>query len=99
MELSNVIISPVVTEKSSGAQVGRKYTFLVHLGVNKIEVKKAVESSYGVLVESVNIVPIRKKVRITGRTKHITRRHDGRKAIVTLRPKQVLDFNKVKTAK
>ena len=99
MELSNVLISPVITEKSSGAQVARKYTFLVHLHANKIEICKAVENAYGVQVESVNIIPVRKKVRVSGRTKHITRRHNARKAIVTLKPKQILDFNKVKTAK
>jgi large subunit ribosomal protein L23 len=99
MELSNVLISPVITEKSSGAQVARKYTFFVHLQANKIEISKAVENAYGVQVESVNIIPVRKKVRVSGRTKHITRRHNARKAIVTLKPKQTLDFNKVKTAK
>jgi large subunit ribosomal protein L23 len=99
MELSNVLISPVVTEKSSGSQAQRKYTFLVHLDADKVRIRKAVESSYGVDVVSVNIIPIRKKVRVSGRTKHITRRHTARKAIVTLKPKQTLDFNKVKTAK
>ena len=99
MELSEVLISPVVTEKSSGSQAQRKYTFLVHLKADKIRIRKAVENAYGVDVESVNIVPVRKKIRLVGRTKHVTKRHTSRKAIVTLKPKQILDFNKVKTAK
>jgi len=96
MELTHVLISPVVTEKSTGAQAERKYVFLVHLNANKIEVKQAVESAYGVKVQSVNIIPVLKKVRLAGRGREITKRQNGKKAVVTLTPKQTLDFNKIK---
>lgn len=98
MDLSNVLLSPVVTEKSSTAQAGRKYTFLVHLNTNKVEVQKAVESAYGVKVQQVNIVPVLKKVRVVGRGRAITKRSTGKKAIVTLAPKNNIDFNKIKTS-
>ena len=98
MDLSHVLISPVVTEKSSGAQADRKYTFLVHLKTNKVEVQHAVESAYGVKVQQVNIVPVLKKVRLVGRGRAITKRTAGKKAIVTLAPKNSIDFNKIKTS-
>lgn len=99
MEVTNVLKSPVVTEKSTKAQEGRKYTFLIHLKANKIEVRNAVEKMYGVKVDSVNIIPVAKKVRLVGRGREITKRHNAKKAIVTLMPKQTLDFNKIKTSK
>jgi large subunit ribosomal protein L23 len=99
MDLSNVLISPVVTEKSTKAQESRKYTFLVHLNANKIEIRKAVEKSYGVKVDSVNIIPVKSKARLAGRGRTVTKRRNAKKVIVTLKPKQTLDVNKVKVAK
>ena len=97
MELTKVLISPVVTEKSTNAQADRKYTFMVHLDSNKVEVKKAIEKTYGVKVQSVNIIPVLKKVRFAGRGRQITKRQQGRKAVITLAPKQSIDFNKIKS--
>lgn len=96
MNISNILKSPVVTEKSTKAQEKRKYTFLVDLKANKIEVKNAVEKMYGTKVDSVNIIPVASKVRLVGRGREITKRHNAKKAIVTLKPKQTLDFNKIK---
>lgn len=98
MELTNVLISPLVTEKSTGAQALQKYTFMVHLNANKVEVRNAVEKAYGVKVKNVNIIPVLKKTRMAGRGRTITKRHNGKKAIVTLAPKQSIDFNKIKTS-
>lgn len=97
MELTKVLISPVVTEKSTNAQSDRKYTFMVQLDANKVEVKRAIEKAYGVKVQSVNIIPVLKKVRFAGRGRQITKRHKGRKAVITLAPKQSIDFNKIKS--
>ena len=99
MELTKVLIAPVITEKSSKAQESRKYSFLVHLKTNKVEVAKAVENAYGVKIQSVDIVPVRKKTRLVGRGKEITKRQAAKKAIVTLAPKQSIDFNKIKSTK
>jgi len=99
MDLSDVLISPVVTEKSTKAQTSRKYTFLVHLDANKIEIRKAVEKSYGVKVDSLNIIPVKSKARLAGRGRTITKRRNAKKVIITLKPKQTLDVNKVKIAK
>jgi large subunit ribosomal protein L23 len=98
MELTQVLISPVVTEKSTSAQALQKYTFMVRLNSNKIQIRNAVEKAYGVKVKDVNIIPVLKKVRLAGRGRPITKRHTGRKAIVTLASKQSIDFNKIKTS-
>ena len=99
MDLTQVLLSPVVTEKTTKAQEGRKYTFLVHQDANKVMVEHAIEKAYGVKVTSVNIIPVQKKVRLVGRGRTITKRPASKKAIVTLDAKSTLDFNKVKTTK
>ncbi len=96
MDLTKVLISPVITEKSTNAQADRKYGFMVHLNSNKVEIRSAVEKAYSVKVKSVNVIPVLKKVRLAGRGREITKRHNGKKAIVTLAPKQSIDFNKIK---
>ena len=97
--IHNILIAPVVSEKSISAQTGRKYTFRVHPAANKIEVAKAVEKFYGVKVDGVNILPIRRKFRLVGRGNERTKRSASKRAIVTLKEKQTIDFNKVKTSK
>ncbi len=99
MELANVLIAPVVTEKSAQAQQLGKYTFLVRPSANKILVSKAVEMAYGVKVKAVNMIPVRQKARIVARGRTVRKRSASLKAVVTLHPKQTLDFNKVKTSK
>ncbi len=96
MDLTHVLLSSVVTEKSTAAQANRQYVFLIHPDANKIEVKQAVETAYGVKVQSVNTIPVLKKVRLVGRSRSITKRPNGKKAIITLAPKQSLDANKIK---
>ncbi|MBL6646450.1 MAG: 50S ribosomal protein L23 [Flavobacteriaceae bacterium] len=50
----SVLIKPLVTEKStSESELRNRYTFLVRPTANKVEIKKAVESTYGVAVEKV----------------------------------------------
>ena len=51
-----VIIAPHITEKTTGDNANNKYTFKIFLKTNKIEVKKAIESLYGVKVESVHVI-------------------------------------------
>jgi large subunit ribosomal protein L23 len=99
MQLTNVLIAPVVTEKSSHAQSKSKYTFRVSAGATKIEIAKAVSKAYGVDVTAVNIMPVRKKERLVGRGRVMTKRPTSKKAIVTIKAKQNIDFNKLKTSK
>ena len=99
MELNHVLKAPIVTEKSTKAQGSRKYTFRVDANANKVEIANAVKTAYGVDVTGVNIMPVLKKARLAGRGRKITKRPGSKKAIVTIKAKQTLDFNKVKVSK
>jgi len=78
----DVLISPVVSEKSYGLLEERQYTFLVHPDANKTQIKIAVEKVFGVKVVSVNTLnrPGKRKRSRTGYGK----RKNTRRAIVTL---------------
>ena len=97
MDSHQVLKSPIVTEKSTTAQAKHKFMFWVNQDANKIQVAQAVEETYGVDVKKVNLVWVQSKTRLAGRGKTITKRPAGKKAIVTIDPKQTIDFNKVKT--
>jgi large subunit ribosomal protein L23 len=79
----DVLVAPVVSEKSYGLLDEGKYTFLVDPRANKTEIKIAVEQVFGVKVAAVNTVNRKGKAR---RTRFgIGRRKDTKRAIVTLR--------------
>jgi len=68
MKLSEVLIKPIVTEKSNKlSEARRTYSFRVARKANKLEIKKAVEEFYGVNVTEVNtvVVPGKAKSRFT----------------------------------
>ncbi|QGP91837.1 50S ribosomal protein L23 [Neomoorella glycerini] len=79
-----IIIQPLVTEKSTGLMAENKYTFLVDPGANKIEIKHAIEKLFNVKVLKVNTLMDRGKMRRVGRFQG--RQPDRKKAIVTLKP-------------
>ncbi len=79
----DILVAPVVSEKSYGLLDEGKYTFLVLPSANKTEIKIAVEQIFGVKVASVNTANRKGKAR---RTKFgLGRRKDTKRAIVTLR--------------
>ncbi len=78
----DIIVRPLITEKSMKLVEGRQYTFEVKQGSNKVEVKKAVEAIFNVKVESVNMMNTRRKERRVG--KYTGLRPAVQKAIVTL---------------
>ena len=88
-----VIKRPLITEKTTKLIEERKYTFEVMQGVNKIEVKEAVEAAFNVKVVAVNIINVRKKARKVGKYEGL--RPAVRKAIVTLAEGQKLDVFEV----
>ncbi|MCI8284674.1 MAG: 50S ribosomal protein L23 [Firmicutes bacterium] len=79
----DVIIKPVITEKSMDDAAQRKYTFKVAKDANKTEVKLALEEIFGIEVEKVNIMNVKGKVKRMGRS--VGRTPDSKKAIVTLK--------------
>ncbi|MCL2091688.1 MAG: 50S ribosomal protein L23 [Micrococcales bacterium] len=79
----DILVAPIVSEKSYGLLDEGKYTFLVDPRANKTEIKIAVERVFGVKVESVNTINRQGKTRRT-RT-GVGRRKNTKRAIVTLR--------------
>jgi len=78
----DVLIAPVVSEKSYGLLELRQYTFLVPPSANKTQIKIAVEKVFKVRVESVNTLNRQGKRK---RSKHgYGKRKDTKRAIVTL---------------
>ena len=80
----DVILKPVVTERSMEDAQAKKYTFKVAKDANKTEVKNAIEEIFDVEVAKVNIMNVRGKVKRVGRT--VGRTAAGKKAVVTLTP-------------
>ncbi|MGK7395950.1 MAG: 50S ribosomal protein L23 [Candidatus Cyclobacteriaceae bacterium M3_2C_046] len=90
----NVLVSPLVTEKMSDLNEKGKYGFLVEKEANKIQIKNAVESMYGVNVESVRTMRYlgKEKSRYTKSKIIVGRRPSYKKAIVTVAEGEVIDF-------
>lgn len=79
----DVILKPVVTEKSMNIMADKKYTFMVHPDATKSQVKEAVEKMFeGTKVKSVNTMNIQGKTKRRGMTFGKTAK--SKKAIVTL---------------
>ncbi len=81
----DVIIKPVITERSMDDAQNKKYTFKVATDANKTQVKLAVEEIFGVEVEKVNIMNSVGKLKRQG--KNVGRTAATKKAIVILKPK------------
>ena len=82
MLAQDIVIRPIVTEKSMMGIADKKYTFEVAKAANKIEIAKAVEELFKVKVSKVNTVNMRGKFRRQGRYEGYTR--SWKKAYVTL---------------
>lgn len=80
----DVLLAPVISEKSYGLLEENKYTFVVAPNANKTQIKIAVEKVFGVQVVSVNTLNRRGKRKRT-RTGY-GKRKDTKRAIVTLSP-------------
>ena len=82
MTAYDIIIKPVVTERSMENMESKRYTFKVDTRANKSEIKKAVETIFGVKVKQVNTMNITGKKKRMGA--NVGKRPDWKKAIVTL---------------
>jgi large subunit ribosomal protein L23 len=80
---NQVLLAPVVSEKSYSLITDRKYTFKVHEDAHKTQIRQAVEELFDVKVESVNIVKVQSKPKRRGFVKG--RRPGWKKAIVELK--------------
>ncbi|MGI9085134.1 MAG: 50S ribosomal protein L23 [Aeromicrobium sp.] len=86
----DVLIAPVVSEKTYGLLDDNKYTFVVHPDANKTEIKIAVEQIFGVKVTAVNTLNRKGKAR---RTRNgLGKRKDTKRAIVSVAAGQSIDI-------
>jgi large subunit ribosomal protein L23 len=90
MEARDIIIRPLVTEKSNAQMADGQYTFAVDIRANRSQIKAAVEEIFKVDVERVNTMRVLGKVRRMG--VHQGRRPSWKKAVVTLREGQKIDI-------
>ena len=88
----DILIRPVVSEKSYAAFDANVYTFLVAHDANKIEIKNAVESIFGVRVTNVNTLNRKGKRTRSRRSPTYGKRPDTKRAIVTLAPGERIDL-------
>ncbi len=100
MELSRVILGPVVTEKAEALKAGahRTYTLRVASAATKVDVKAALERYFQVEVESVRALRTRPKRRALGGGS-MEKRHRAKKMLVTLsKDSTALDLASFKSA-
>ena len=90
MEARDILIKPIVTEKSTALMEERKYTFCVPLSATKIQIRQAVEQIFKVKVQAVNTMRYEGKMKRLGRTQG--RRSDWKKADVTLKPGETIEL-------
>ena len=82
MKQFDIIIKPLLSEKTYANIANKRYAFVVKKDSNKTEIKNAVESLFGVKVEKVNTANVDGKLRRQGKTQGYT--SDYKKAYVTL---------------
>ena len=82
--IEDIIIKPIITEKSMATIADKRYTFKVAKNATKPEIAKAVEVMFGVDVLSVNTINMKKKPKRLG--VHAGYTSEWKKAIVTLKP-------------
>lgn len=78
----DIIVKPVMTEKSMNLQAENKYTFIVDKLANKTEIKNAVEKVFNVKVKKVYTMNIKGKPKRMGR--YVGKTPDRKKAIIAL---------------
>jgi large subunit ribosomal protein L23 len=90
-----ILIKPIITEKMTAqAEKLNRYGFVVELTANKLEIKDAVEKMYNVKVAAVNTQRYIGKVKTRNTTRGVAigRVNRNKKAIVTLKQGEVIDF-------
>jgi large subunit ribosomal protein L23 len=85
MEHTQVLIRPVVSEKSYVLSAAQKYTFRVHSDAHKTQIRQAVEALFGVHVVEVRTLSVKSKPKRRGSTPQ-GRTRAWKKAIVQVRP-------------
>lgn len=90
----NVLLHPVISEKSVSQSESNHYIFYVNKDCNKIDISLALKEIYGITPVSVKIIRLPKKMSGRGRVK----RKERKKAIIVLKKDEKLDLNKMQFA-
>ncbi len=85
-----ILLKPIVSEKSYEASEHSKYHFMVHPDANKVQVRKAVEAIFKKKVAKVNMYWVKGKRKRLGRSEG--KRPDWKRAVVTLEGNEHLEF-------
>ena len=87
MKAHDVIIKPILTEKSYAGIANKVYTFKVANNANKVQIRKAVEEIFNVQVEKVNTIKVKgkEKSQNTKQGRTVGKTSDYTKAVVTLK--------------
>ena len=87
----DIIVKPIITEKATQLSENNQIVFEVNIDSSKIEIKKAIESVFGVVVKAVNTIRVKGKTKVfKGRR---GQRSDFKKAIITLKEGQSIDLS------
>ena len=86
----DIIIKPIITERSMDALQSGKYTFKVDKNANKIEIADAVEKLFDVKVAKVNTLNCNGRTKRVGR--YVGKTADWKKAIVTVKGDKTIEF-------
>ncbi|MDT7832751.1 50S ribosomal protein L23 [Flavobacteriaceae bacterium S356] len=91
----NILIKPIITEKATGdSELFNRYAFVVDKRANKLEIKDAVETAYGVSISSVKTLnyPVKRNTKFTKKGLVTGTKSAFKKAIVQLAEGESIDF-------
>tara|TARA_Y100000385_G_scaffold166032_1_gene172068 strand:+ start:639 stop:929 length:291 start_codon:yes stop_codon:yes gene_type:complete len=91
----SILIKPIITEKATNdSELFNRYAFVVDKNANKIEIKKAVETAYGVSISSVKTLnyPVQKNTKFTKKGLVTGKKGGYKKAIIQLAEGESIDF-------
>jgi len=91
----SILIKPIITEKAtSDSELFNRYAFVVDKRVNKLEIKDAVETAYGVTISSVKTLnyPVKRNTKFTKKGMVSGMKGAYKKAIVQLAEGESIDF-------
>lgn len=94
LEAAQVVLRPVISEKSMDQTQRGKYTFAVHDEANKFQIADAVEKLFKVTVLEVNVLTTRPKEKTRGRGRSRSKGYTSpwKKAVVTVGPNDKIEF-------
>ena len=87
----DIILAPIITEKTANMEADGKYAFKVANKANKTEIKSAIEKKFNVKVEKINIVNSHPKKKRVGKYTGMTSKY--KKAIITLAKGNTISFD------